>query len=122
MQQSNSGAFTQNISNLTPGNVYHFRAAAQDSTGNIVYGQDSTFTVAPQVLGASYVSTGLTNNFWADSFFLPLMLALLGLWMYKSGMFISIEKWISGKKRNSRAFKAEKELTQRILEIRKFEN
>jgi hypothetical protein len=73
------------------------------------------------VLGASTVSTGLTNNFWVDSFFLPLMLTLIGIWMLKSGMFFGIEKWLDGKKKNRRSFKAEKELNQRILEIRKGE-
>ena len=121
LQQANAGAFSQNIAGLTPGNVYHFRAAGQDSSGNIVYGQDQTFTVAPQVLGASSVSTGLTNYFWVDSFILPLLIALLGIWMLKSGIFFGIEKWISDKKKNRNSFKAEKELKQRILSIRKSE-
>jgi len=34
---------------------------------------------------ASTVSTGLTNNFLSDSFFLPLLLLLSGLWFYFSG-------------------------------------
>ncbi len=39
------------------------------------------------VLGATSVPTGLTNNPIVDSFFLPLILALLGVWAYKSGWF-----------------------------------
>jgi hypothetical protein len=38
-----------------------------------------------QVSGASTVSTGLTNNFFTDSFFLPLFLLLLSAWLYFSG-------------------------------------
>ena len=37
------------------------------------------------VYGASTVSTGLTNNFLTDSFLLPLLVILAGLWFYFSG-------------------------------------
>ena len=37
------------------------------------------------VYGATTVSTGLTGNFLTDSFFLPLMLIIAGLWFYFSG-------------------------------------
>ena len=37
------------------------------------------------VYGASTVSTGLTNNFFTDSFFLPLLLIVAGVWIYFSG-------------------------------------
>jgi hypothetical protein len=46
------------------------------------------------VYGATSISTGLTNNFLLDSFLLPLLLALLGIWLWKSGMFLGIEKWM----------------------------
>lgn len=75
-----------------------------------------------QVLGASSVSTGLTNNFWADSFFLPLLIALAGLWMAKSGMFLGVEKWFVNKNKNLKANKAERELNRRILSIQRLEN
>jgi hypothetical protein len=75
-----------------------------------------------QVLGAAtYVSTGLTNYFWTDSFFLPLLIALLGAWMLRMGMFAGVEKWFDSKKKNASAYKAEKELQQRILSIQKSE-
>jgi uncharacterized repeat protein (TIGR01451 family) len=46
-QQLNySGSFTQNIANLSQGQIYHFRAVAQNSYGSIVYGQDRTFTAS----------------------------------------------------------------------------
>ena len=73
------------------------------------------------VLGASSVSTGLTNNFWLDSFFLPLMITLFGIWMWRSGMFFGIEKWIDDKKKVKQGFKAEKELERRIENIQKAE-
>ena len=97
---SYSNSFFQNIGNLNSGTTYHYRAVAQGAYGTI-YGQDMTFTTsgtsatyAPvtyvptnynQVLGATTVSTGLTNNFLTDSFLLPLLLIIVGLWLYFSG-------------------------------------
>ena len=43
---------------------------------SLVYGASTT---------ASSASTGLTNNFFTDSFFLPLLLIISGLWFYFSG-------------------------------------
>jgi len=74
------------------------------------------------VLGASTISTGLTNNFWLDSFFLPLLITLIGLWMWKAGMFYGIEKWLDSKKKISRVYKADKELSARITELKKMGN
>lgn len=71
------------------------------------------------VLGASTVSTGLTNNFLMDSFVLPLGITLILLWMWRAGMFYGIEKWLEGKKKIRRGFKAEKELMKRISAIQK---
>ncbi|MCX6723363.1 MAG: hypothetical protein NT094_04875, partial [Candidatus Staskawiczbacteria bacterium] len=69
------------------------------------------------VLGASTVSTGLTNNFWVDSFFLPLLITIIAIFMWKSGMFFGIEKWLDSKKKTRRNYKAEKELAKRIKQI-----
>jgi len=49
------------------------------------------------VYGASTVSTGLTNNFLTDSFFLPLLLIILGLWFYFSGEAYVFADWIKSK-------------------------
>jgi len=70
------------------------------------------------VLGASTISTGLTNNFWVDSFFLPLVLTLFIIWMWRSGMLLGIEKWFTGKRGTLREFKANRELTRRITKLR----
>jgi hypothetical protein len=115
-----SETLMQNIENLNAGTTYHFRAVAQSTYGT-VYGQDMTFTtsgaIAPtnivyvppvaynyvyvpqaQVLGASTVSTGLTNNFLTDSFFLPLLLIIVGLWFYFSGATNKLADWLKGKR------------------------
>lgn len=101
---SSAGAFSQVISNFDPNVTYHFRAVVQGNFG-IAYGQDMTFTtfgtnivyVAPQVLGVSTgptnVSTGLTNDILKDSFFIPLLIILFGLWFYFSGeMYVFSDK------------------------------
>ena len=72
------------------------------------------------VYGATSVSTGLTNNFIVDSFFLPLMIALLGLWLFRSGLF-GFEKWADKKKISAIRYKAKKQLKAKIAEIQKKE-
>jgi hypothetical protein len=41
--------------------------------------------------------------------------------MWKSGMFFGIEKWLDNKKKISKGYKAEKELSARIANIQKTE-
>jgi hypothetical protein len=49
------------------------------------------------VYGASTVSTGLTNNFLADSFFLPLLLIILMSWLYFTGRIYEFADWMKSK-------------------------
>ena len=89
------------------------------TSGYIPTASASVIVTKATVLGASTVSTGLTNNFWIDSFFLPLLITLIGIWMWKAGMFFGIEKWLENKRKIRRSFKAERELSGRIETIRK---
>jgi len=114
-----NGLFDQHIADLAPNTTYHFRVVVQGNFGTI-YGQDMTFFtpnygnvviynppiytpiytpvyVAPQVAGASTISTGLTNNFWTDSFFLPLLIVLISLWFYFSGKAYAFADWLKRK-------------------------
>ncbi|MSU60716.1 MAG: hypothetical protein EXS52_02245 [Candidatus Staskawiczbacteria bacterium] len=72
------------------------------------------------VLGASTASTGLTNYFWVDSFFLPLALALLGIWLYRS-KFIGVPSWVGSIQLKNKETSAQKELQNKIAMIRKEE-
>jgi hypothetical protein len=72
------------------------------------------------VLGATSVSTGLTNNIWLDSFFLPALLAIMGIWGYKSGIF-GIDEWIARRKNKTKDFRAGKILNSKITEIKNSE-
>lgn len=49
------------------------------------------------VYGATTVSTGLTNNFLTDSFFLPMLLIVLGSWFYFSGRAYMFADWLKQK-------------------------
>jgi uncharacterized repeat protein (TIGR01451 family) len=72
------------------------------------------------VLGATTVSTGLTNNFWADSFFLPLLMGLIGIWLWRNGAF-GLVRWFDSKKADHKGYVAKKNLETRISMIRQRE-
>jgi hypothetical protein len=61
-----AGSFSQNIVNLSPNTTYHFRAVAQATYGNVVYGQDMTFYTSGSNNTGSLTVTkkviNLTNN------------------------------------------------------------
>jgi hypothetical protein len=94
-------------------------STTSSNVGYIPTASASVVVTKAGVLGASTVSTGLTNNFWIDSFFLPLLITLIVIWMWRSGMFFGIEKWLDNKKKVRRGYKAERELSARIDNIRK---
>ena len=96
-------------------------ASITSSNGTNQTPNSSVIVTRTAVYGASSISTGLTNNFWVDSFFLPLLLALIGLWCWRTGMFFGLEKWLDGKKKQRRGLQAEKELAMRIGKIQKAE-
>ena len=89
------------------------------NTGYVPTASASVIVTRAGVLGASTVSTGITDNFWMDSFILPLLLTLMGIWMWKSGVFFGIEKWFDNKKKIRRGHQAEKEFLHRIANIQK---
>ncbi|MFH1968526.1 MAG: hypothetical protein ABIJ84_04015 [bacterium] len=91
-------------------------------SGNSPTSNASIIVTRSTVFGATTIPTGLTNNFWLDSFLLPLAIALLGIWMWRSGFFFGIEKWLDNKKKARRGYKSEKELGKRISMIQKSEN
>jgi len=72
------------------------------------------------VYGATTVSTGLTNNIIADSFIIPLILALMGIWVFKSGI-LKFEEWADAKKSALLGYKANKLLKSKIAQIQNLE-
>ena len=63
------------------------------------------------------ISTGLTNNFFLDSFLLPLLIALAFLWIFKSRIF-QVEKWLDLRKEKYQRYQAEKLLQLKIKRIK----
>ena len=96
-------------------------SVTSSQSGYVPTSSASVIVTRSTVLGASTVSTGLTNNFWVDSFFLPLLITLILIWMWRFGMFFRIEKWLDSKKKIRRGYKAGKELSSRIESIQKTE-
>jgi len=96
-------------------------SATSSNAGNTPTASASVIVNRAAVYGASIISTGLTNNFLVDSFFLPLMITLIAIWMLRSGMFVGAEKWFYNKRKNSRNFRGERELAERIVKIKEAE-
>ena len=90
--------------------------------GNNPVSNASVSVTRSAVYGASTVATGLTDNLFVDSFVLPLMVALAGIWMFRSGMFVGVEKWVGSRKRNSREYRVQKALNARISQIKQAEH
>jgi len=85
--------------------------------GGITSGAKITpvYVTKSSVLGATDIPTGLTNNLWVDSFFLPLVLALLGIWLFNSGLLGNFG--IAGLRKKM----YQNELSNKIAEIKKRE-
>jgi uncharacterized repeat protein (TIGR01451 family) len=66
---------------------------------------------------ATAISTGLTNNILIDSFLLPLMIALLIVWVFKARI-IKFEEWLDNRKKEHQIYKSNKILQMKIAQIK----
>jgi len=130
---NSTGYFDQNIADLSTNTTYHFRAVSQLSNGQKYYGKDVTFysnatntnitlsaTTNTPPTNPTNVSTGLTNNFLFDSFFLPLMIALFGIWLFQSKI-LSFAEWADSHKIKNKDYIASKKLKYKITKIKEKE-
>ena len=85
----------------------------ESDTINIMVNRIKTTTAAV----ATGVSTGLTNNIFLDSFFIPLAIALFLIWLFKS-YIIDIQDWFELRKRKYQEFQAKKLLQLKIAQIK----
>src|SRR3989344_581492 len=90
VQVASSPNFAYGLSNLT-------------STANITSQESGTQTAIATVLinnssvqGITTIPTGLTNNLLEDSFFLPLLIVLISVWLYFSGSAYKFADWMKG--------------------------
>lgn len=101
---ANANQFYQGTTNLTNTVlVYNTLFSTSDTARVLVYKATGG--------GPTTVPTGLTNNFFLDSFFLPLIIAFLIIWLFKSHI-INFEKWADSKKNEYRSYKARKTLDE----------
>ncbi len=92
--------------------------SVQNQNGGVAAtGSVTVIVTKTGVLGATTINTGLTNNPFVDSFALPLIIAILGFWAYRSRIF-GVEKWIDSRKLKNTDYKAQKELNTRITQIK----
>jgi hypothetical protein len=71
-----------------------------------------------QVAGAATdIATGLTNNIFLDTFFLPLLLTIGIIWAFKSRI-IKHEEWMDVRKKQYREYKSRKSLQLRVAKLR----
>jgi len=121
-----TGKYCITVSNLQPCTTYYYRAAMRNKAGPSFGAEQSRTTACststPKVLGtATGVSTGLTDNILVDSFFLPVVFALILAWLFKSHL-IKWEEWLDEKEREYGKFKSEKLLKLKIAQIKVREN
>lgn len=90
-QVAPTGNFSYGATTLTNNaTVTSSESGTQTSSASVIVNKS-------QVYGASTVSTGLTSNFLTDSFFLPLLLIVAGLWFYFSGNLNKFVYWLKQK-------------------------
>ena len=65
-------------------------AGAQTASANVVVNKSLVY-------GATTISTGLTNYFWADSLLPALLMIVAALWLYYSGLLYSFADWLKTK-------------------------
>jgi hypothetical protein len=90
-QLASAGNFSYGITTITN---------SATITGSETGTQNTSATVTINkslVYGASTVSTGLTNGFLTDSFFLPILLIVLCAWLYFTGRVYKFADWVKTK-------------------------
>jgi hypothetical protein len=86
---------------------------------NLVAVSDTAKIIVTKRTGgaATSVSTGLTNNLFLDSFFLPLVITLSTIWIFKSHI-IKFEEWLDLRQKEYRKYRAKKLLQLKITQIK----
>ena len=90
---------------VAPAGNFSYGTATLNNNATITSNEAGTQTASATVVisrtlvqGASTVSTGLTNNFLTDSFLLPLLIIIAGLWLYFSGSLNQSAGWLKSKR------------------------
>lgn len=89
---------------IAPAANFPFGTTILNNSATITSTEVSSQTASAQVLvinslvqGATNIPTGVANNFFFDSFFLPIFLIILGLWLYLSGNIYRFADWLKSR-------------------------
>jgi len=95
-QVANSTAMPYGTTTLTGSAAVSASGAAyQSATASVIV--NNTGIAGASTGGPTIISTGFTNNFLTDSFFLPLLIIALGLWFYFSGRVYKFADWLKNR-------------------------
>jgi hypothetical protein len=106
------GIYTARVRVLRLGSV-----AENTTTINVKTCGEATTPIKGVLGAATSVSTGITDNIFLDSFFIPLAISLLLVWIFKSGI-INTEEWIDGKKQQTEKYRFKKLLQLKISQAK----
>jgi hypothetical protein len=111
-------AYLAGFSQFNYGNTTLINTASiQNSSISLSDTATIVVTKAAVAGAATSVSTGLTNNIFLDSFFLPLVITVLIIWIFKSNI-LKFEEWIDKRKKEYYEYKAHKTLQLKIAKIK----
>lgn len=91
VQVAGAGSFNYGVNTLSnSATVTSQNTGSQNANATVIVNSSSVY-------GATTISTGLTNDLLQDSFFIPLLAAFLGLWLYFSGRIYKLADVIKAK-------------------------
>ena len=116
---SKSTSGSESTGDLTSASKFTITCTGSGGTvsDSVLIAVGTSYGTGGTVAGATTVSTGLTNNFWVDSFVLPLAITLLVIWLFKSRI-IKFEEWADRAKERYSDYKSGKLLKLKVAKIR----
>lgn len=91
VQVAPENSFTYGTNNLNTNTIISSNELSSQTRSSIITINKSA------VLGATTIPTGITNNLFIDSFFIPLLLILFTVWAYLSGRAYIFADWLKSK-------------------------
>jgi hypothetical protein len=91
-----SANFTFGTSTLTSETIVSSNETGSQTTSNSIV-IDNTQVSGANTTNPTVISTGMTNKFFTESFFLPMLLIIIGSWLYFSGRVYTFADWLGTK-------------------------
>jgi hypothetical protein len=112
---ASSGNFSYGSNQIINSAMAYNSSVSNSDTATINVVRTSVLAAATGT--ATGVSTGLTNNIWVDSIVLPMGLALVLIFIFKSKIF-KFEEWFDTRRKQYREYKSDKVLKIKITKTR----